>query len=191
MAGWLTAGFPQLSIFTGAEQVSLDTEISGGSPPQTAMSSLIALAVALKALANAEDKTTVAGSRYFVGVTLGNDTTLTGIQALVGSTGGTDKWIAELYDANGNLLATSATAGTTTGAAGLFQQFAFTAPYFAAAGNYFLAIQTNGTTAKLATLGAANLPVLTGSETGTFGTGAAITPPTTYTANLGPIATVY
>lgn len=191
MAGWLTPGFPQLSVFTGSEQFPLDTEITAGSPPQSAMTTLMALAAALKWANSAQDKTTVAGSRYYVGITLGSPQTLTGIQSMVGSTGGTDLWIFELHNSLGVLVATTTTDGTTAGTANLFQRIAFTAAYAAAAGNYFIAVQSNGTTAKVSTYASPGLPLVTGSATGVFGTGAAITPPTTYTANLGPIAQVY
>ena len=53
----------------------------------------------------------------------------------VGGTGGTDKWIAELHDSAGNLLATSATAGVTAGTAGQWMQLPFTAAYSAPPGN--------------------------------------------------------
>lgn len=194
MSGWLTDGVPLYPLASGLAQFSIDTQLDNGAQPQTAALNLSQLAALITVLSNHADKTTVAGSRYFTGLTLGADTQINGIAALIGSTGGTDKWLAELYDANGNLLATSATAGATVGAAGAIQDFDFTAPYAATAGDYFVAIQTNGTTAKLATY---NMPstlasgLLTGSATGTFGTGADITPPTTYTANVGPIVQPY
>lgn len=191
MAGWLTQGFPQLSVFTGSEQLPLDTELSSGAAPQSAMSSLMQLAAALKWMAASTDQTTVAGTRYYSSITLGSDATLTGIAALVGGTGGTDNWIFELHDADGALVATTATAGTTAGTANTWQRIAFTAAYEAAAGDYFIAVQSNGTTAKPAVYSSAGLPIFTGSATGTFGTGAAITPPTTYTASRGPVALVY
>lgn len=191
MSGWLTPGFPQLSVFTGNEQINLDTQLSQGAAPQSAQTNLIQLATALKWLSASADKTTVAGTRYFVGVDIGSDTLLTGIEVLVGGTGGTDLWIFELHDSTGALVATTATAGTTAGTANTFQRIAFTAPYEATAGQYFIVVQSNGTTAKPAVYSSAGLSLLTGSSAGVFGTGAAITPPTTYTASMGPVAQVY
>lgn len=190
-AGWLTPGFPLLSILTGNEQANFDTELSGGQYPQTAALSLLQIAQAVKWLGASASKTMVAGSRYYSSVTLGNDTELTGIGVLVGGTGGTDKWIVELHDSSGAIVATSDTSGTTAGGANGWQRIAFTAPVTVKAGEYFLAVQSNGTTATLGVYEAPDVPVLTGSATGTFGTGAAITPPTTYTASVGPIALVY
>jgi hypothetical protein len=88
-------------------------------------------------------------------------------------------------------VATSTTSGTTAGTANNWQQIAFTATYTAVPGTYYIAVQSNGTTAKFAVLDSPVSSLTTGSATGTFGTGAAITPPTTYTVNLGPMALPY
>lgn len=191
MAGWLTPGFPQLSIFSGSEQLNLDTELSSGAAPQSAMTTTQQLAVAFKWLNATADKTTVAGTRYFSSWVLGSAASLTGIEVLVGGTGGTDLWIAELFDDTGALVATSSTSGTTAGTANIWQRLAFTAAYEAAAGTYFLSIQSNGTTAKPAVYTSPGLPILTGSAAGTFAVAASITAPTTYTASTGPMAMPY
>jgi hypothetical protein len=192
MPGWITNGVPNNTIWTGAELWDLDTQNSNGSNPQTASASTAQLAAAISYFGQVKDKTMVAGSRYYSSIVIGNPATLTGIQALVGTTGGTDLWIFELHSPTGTLLATSATAGTTAGTASTWQRLAFTATYnLTVPGTYFIAVQSNGNTAKLATLNSDVNPTLTGSATGVFGTGASITPPTTYTANLGPMAMVY
>ena len=60
--------------------------------------------------------------------------------------------------------------------ASTWQQIAFTATYnLTVPGTYWLVVQSNGTTAKLATLNSATNPTLTGSATGTLGTAASIT----------------
>lgn len=192
MSGWLSPGFPQLSVFTGAETIApVDTQLSGGAAPQSASSTLMQLATALKYLAASADKTTVAGTRYYGSYVVGSPTLLTGIEVLVGGTGGSDNWLVELHDSTGALVATSNTAGATAGTANTWQRFAFTAPYEAQPGTYYLAVQSNGTTAKPAVYSSAGLPITSGSASGTFGTGAAITPPTTYTASLAPVAQLY
>lgn len=191
MAGWLTNGVPNVVTTTGTEQASFDTGLSEGQNPQTASVTLQQLATFAAYYNSHSSKTMVAGSRYYSSFNIGSPTLLTGIGVLVGGTGGTDKWIAELHDSAGNLVATSDTSGTTAGTANLWQDLAFTAQYQAAAGTYFLTIQSNGTTATLATYAAPTSPLLTGSAAGTFGTGAAITPPATYTAAVGPVALPY
>lgn len=191
MSGWLTPGLGQLSVFTGSEQFNLDTELSSGAAPQTSMTTTFELATNNKWMAASGDKTTVAGTRYYRSIVLGNAALLTGIEVLVGGTGGTDSWIFELHNSSGALVATTTTSGTTAGTANTWQRIAFTATYQAAAGTYYIAVQSNGTTAKPAVYTSSGLPITTGSATGTFGTGAAITPPTTYTASLGPVSKVY
>lgn len=191
MSGINTNGLPQTAALYGSELFVLDTETAQGVAPQSGSISLAQLAIADKFYGNVLDKTTVAGSRYFTQVNVGAADNFTGIGVLIGGTGGTDKWLVELHDSNGNLVATSATAGATVGTANTWQQFAFTSAYAAPAGTYYLVVQTNGTTAKLATLNSPTNPLYTGSATGTFGTGAAITPPTSYTANVGPCALLY
>lgn len=191
MAGLLTNGLAQLGKFTGSEQIYLDTELASGAAPQDAMSALVPYATYLKFAAKEQDKTMVAGTRYYVGVQVGAAITVTGIAALVGSTGGTDSWDFEIHDVNGVTLATTLLAGTTAGTANTFQEIALTAPITLQPGTYFIAVQSNGTTAKLGTYSSAGLPLITGSATGTLGTPANFTPATTYTANLGPIALFY
>jgi len=191
MSGLITNGLPQLAQPTGAEQAYVDTNLGSGAAPQDAMSSLQELAIMLRQFGSSIDKTTVAGSRYYRSIVIGSQKTLTGISVLVGGTGGTDNWIAELHDSTGALVATSTLSGTTAGTANTWQQIAFTATVTVAPGTYYVAVQSNGTTAKFAVLDTPVSPLTTGSATGTFGTSAAITPPTTYTANLGPMALPY
>lgn len=191
MSGLINNGLPQLSKFTGSELVNLDTLLASGISPQSAMTSLIALSVAVRALSQPASKTMVAQTRYYVNTSIGSPSLITGVSVLVGGTGGTDLWIVELHDSTGAIVATSALAGTTAGTANTFQRIAFTAAYQAAVGTYYVVLQSNGTTATFGAYSSAGLPLVTGSAAGTFGTSAAITPPTTYTANLGPIAMLY
>lgn len=118
---------------------------------------------------------------------------LTGIGVLNGATVGTDKGLVSLYDSAGNLLANSALAGATTSGANAFQQYAFTATYTTLnPGRFWIGYQSNGTTDTLRTIAASTwADVLTTGATGTFGTIAAFTPPTTFTADKGPYAYVY
>lgn len=191
MSGLYNNGLPQRGLFSGSELVNMDTQGSQGVAPQSAMSTLVQVSAALNWLNATADKTTVAGSRYYGSFVLGSSVLLTGIGVLVGGTGGTDLWIFELHDSTGALVATTTTSGTTAGTANTWQRIAFTSTYQAAAGTYYIAVQSNGNTAKPAVYSSPGLPITSGSATGTFATGAAITPPTTYTASLAPMALVY
>jgi hypothetical protein len=192
MAGWITNGVPQQTLWTGAELFDLDTQLANGSNPQTASTNFVQQIAAGLYFGQVKDKTMVSGSRYYSALVIGNPATITGVQVLIGTTGGTDNWLAELHSPTGVLLATSALAGALVGTASTWQRFVFTATYnLTVPGTYWIAIQGNGNTAKLATLNSDVNPTFTGSATGSFGTSASITPPTTYTANLGPMGLVY
>ena len=120
---------------------------------------------------------------------------MTGIQYLVGSVGGTDKVIASLHDSTGAVVANSATAGATVGTAAQVQQVAFTSTAAIQGGRfYWLALTFNGTTAKFRTVPAycnAGSGVIGNGVTQTFGTVAAFTPPTTFTADKVPVCSLY
>lgn len=134
----------------------------------------------------------VAGTLYYTEIWLPANKTITGISVLNGATVGTDNLIVALYSNAGALLASSALAGTLSAGANAFQDIAFTAPYAAVGpGRYWVVVQCNGTTATTRRIAASTFLNRTGSAVGVFGTLAAITPPTTFTADVGPIAAVY
>jgi hypothetical protein len=136
--------------------------------------------------------TLVAGTHYRAEVFINRKVTLTGIAVLNGATVGTDKGIAYLYDANGNLVANSALAGTTTAGANAFQLYAFTATVQVPPGQYWVVYQSNGTTDTVRTIAASTyVGKMTGSATGTFATALNFTPPVTFTADKGPVAYAY
>ncbi|MDB5611330.1 MAG: hypothetical protein JWP25_8230 [Bradyrhizobium sp.] len=140
------------------------------------------------------NKTLVAGTTYVADLFIPlASVLLTGIGVLNGATVGTDKGIVSLYDATGVLLAQSAAAGATTSGANAFQQYAFTAAYTTIKpGRFFVAYQSNGTTDTIRTIATATwIDVLSQSNAGVFATLPALTPPTTFTADVGPVAYAY
>lgn len=146
-------------------------------------------------LTDGTDTTPSATARTWARVFVPHNCTLTGIGYLIGSVGGTDKVIVELKDSAGVSLANSATAGTTVGTTATMQKVAFTATVAVAGpAYYFIAATFNGTTARFRTIPAATMEAntqITGTATSVFGTIAAITPGTTFTADKGPIAFTY
>lgn len=149
----------------------------------------------LPSLTSGTDTTPVAGTRWTSSVFIPHNAILTGIGYLIGSVGGTDNVRVELHDADGTLLASSAVAGATVGTAATIQEVPFTAPVeVVGPGWYYLSVTMNGTTARLRTQAAATSSAhinFTKSATGTFGTSAALTPPTAFAAGTGPIAHTY
>lgn len=140
------------------------------------------------------DGASVAGTVYYSELWLPANKTITGIAPLNGTTGvGTDKVIVALYSSTGALLAHSDLDGVLASGADAFQEIPLTAPYAAVGpARYFVAMQVNGTTTPHQRIPTATYLNATGSVAGSFGTlPASITPPTTTTADVGPIAYVY
>ncbi len=135
----------------------------------------------------------VAGTVYYSELFIERNMTITNINVLNGATaGGTDKLIAAIYAADGTRLGTSALAGADTSGTDAFQVLALTAPInVTGPARYWIGVQCNGTSDKTRRIAAStHINCLAGSATGVFGTLPAITPPTTFTADKGPIAYV-
>lgn len=133
--------------------------------------------------------TLVAGTLYCTDVVVPRAMTVSSIDLLNGNTVGTDNHLVVLYDAAGNLLGNSATAGALAAGANAFQDFALVTNVAINPGLYYFCGQSNGTTATLS-MQAANtfVDTETSSTSGTFGTiPTVLTIPTTFTANVGPI----
>jgi hypothetical protein len=135
----------------------------------------------------------VAGTWYRAEIQVPHLAQWTGIQVLNGATVGTDNLMVALYDTNGVLITNSAVAGVLSAGANAFQSIAFLTQPILTPGRYFVAVQCSGTTATTRRWAAANGGnQMTQSATGTFGTvPASFTPPTTFTADVGPIAALY
>lgn len=129
---------------------------------------------------------------------------ITTVGVLQGGTATTDKILVAIYDAQGNLLASSAKAGKLLATANTFTELALALDGSGAAktslqlygpAQYYIAVQGNGTTAgAIQTIPTATfLNVCAGVvAAGTFGTlPAKITVPVTFTADKGPIIYVY
>jgi hypothetical protein len=117
--------------------------------------------------------------------------TVTGISVLNGPTVTTDKLVLILHDSAGAVIANTALAGTTTSGVDSYQRIAFTAPLTVLGpATYHIAVTVDGTTDNHHTHAFGDFAC--GTHTGhTFGTAAAITPDTTFTAGDGPIASLY
>lgn len=144
-------------------------------------------------LTSGTDTAPVSGTKFIGEIDIPVNTTLTGVQFLIGTVGGTDKVIVSLYDEDGNLLANSALAGTNVGAgAAVYQQVPFTAPFAAKGpGVYYIVIEFNGTTCRFRSLAAGGVRPC-GSVAGVFATlPSPLAIPTTFTADKAPIASTY
>jgi len=135
----------------------------------------------------------VAGTWYRAEIYVPHLAQWTGIGVLNGATVGTDNLMVALYDTNGVLIANSAVAGVLSAGANAMQNIALLQSPILQPGRYFVAVQCNGTTATTRRQAAANgSNTMTQSAAGTFGTvPTSFTPPTTFTADVGPIAWLY
>lgn len=138
------------------------------------------------------NKTLVAGTIYWAQVFIPINCTLTGIIFTTGATGGTDSWVGALYNASGTLVANSALAGTVAPSANTKKRFPFTSTYSAIGpATYYIALQSNGTTATALMFGNVTEGFVTGSVAGSFGTLPAITPGTDFNSTVGAFASTY
>jgi len=149
----------------------------------------------------ATDGTDVAcddGDRHISQIMIPYRMTITGIFYMVGSVGGTDSVIVDLYNSAGTLVTggSSITAGgdaeVLVSTAATFQKVPFDGGTITIdPGTYYISATFDGTTAKYRAYVVAGSPFVALTEAGTFGTAASITPGTTFTASEGIIGGVY
>lgn len=216
MFGFLSNGLPKIGTYNGKEASVADTDYGAGAQPTQVKITLAEAAAILTTMMNTLSKTMVAGTIYYRQIDIGAEYTptpqgdaiseqsfvFTGVNIPLGTPGGTDTWHVGLWNSDGVLVGRSATAGVTAGTALTTQQIPFAGSDGAQTGNdalisvtsgtYYIGIQSNGTTAKFLAINSPIWPLATGSQTGVAGTLPAISAiATTYTANLGPMATLY
>lgn len=141
--------------------------------------------------------TNTAGGEFFSQIYIPSNGTVTGACLLNGTTvaTGSNSRIYVLWDAGGKVLANSVLTGTASANASTYQCVAFTATVAVTGGSsYYIGVQTQGTADTFYGYATGGAPTNygTGTQTGTFGTVAAITtPPTTFTTAKGPMMMLY
>lgn len=138
------------------------------------------------------DSQLTAGSIYWAEIYLPATMTITGITTLNGSVA-SGNIIVGVWNGAGVLQRSSTLSGTAESGTNLMQNTALTSPYVAPGpGRYFVGIQQSNSTGRYRTVAASTfVDVLTGGATGSFGTLPTLTPPASFTADLGPIACFY
>jgi hypothetical protein len=129
------------------------------------------------------------GTIYFAEVIAGIGATITSVSCLNGSVVGTDNLIYAIYSAAGARLGNTALAGVLSAGANAFQAaIPLTVPVVSPAGILFVAVQTNGTTARIRTInGNASQHWIEFAVASTFANLPTVNVPNTATANVGPI----
>jgi hypothetical protein len=135
----------------------------------------------------------VAGTIYVSEIFVPRTKRVTGIGILNGATVGTDNLLVALFGPNGGMpLMTSALAGVLSAGANAMQEIPFIRPLqLVNDGKYWIGLQCNGGTATTRRIAASTYLNLAKSYTGTFGAVTALTVPTTFTADTGPIGYLY
>lgn len=133
------------------------------------------------------DTTPATTETYIAQVDVPHACTVTGIALFNGSVAsGNIK--AAIADSNGTVL--GQTASTAMSGTDAYQRIALTATLDIVGGTYYILQQVDNTTARINThtLGNGGASKKTGETYGTFTT---ITPPTTFTTAVGPVASLY
>lgn len=137
------------------------------------------------------DTTPASGTQFVTSIFVPCNMTITNVNYLIGSVGGTDKVYAAVYDSTGALVGSSSVSGggATVGTSATIQTLALSSPVSVVGpARYFVGISMNGTTARLRTVPAQlQSGLFAGSISQTHGTVAAITAPSTFTADKAPI----
>lgn len=194
---WFTGGeFSTTSLnLSGTLTVTGITTITGGIALPTASTHIWTVGGSITGVTDGNDAACTDGDRYWTEIMIPYNVTITGASYLVGSVGGTDSVVMQMFNSAGTEVATSKTTGATHGAivgtTAEFQNCDFVSPYAAVAGVYYLCVQFNGTTAKFRTYTIPNSKFVAGTAAGTWDTKADITPGTTFTANKGVIILTY
>ncbi len=178
-----------ISTFTGVTTLTGGVAYATNAPFNWSAGGSVALATA------GTNTTPTDGPRMWVEIFIPRNVTLTGIGYLVGTVGGTDSVVVELFNSAGTVVARSIATDTSPAALvatlAEFQKVDFSSTFNAIAGTHYISVQFNGGTARVRTFGIPNSGFVANTAAGTFKTGASITPTTTFVAGEGPISFVY
>ena len=140
------------------------------------------------------DTTPASGTQYVTSLYIPENFTITNVNWLIGTVGGTDRVYAVIYSSTGAVLGNSTLAanGTVVGTTANIQTLALTAPIIVKGPQrIFIGISINGNTSRIRTVSAhTQSGILGGTVSQTHATVAAITVPTTFTANTAPFVFV-
>lgn len=200
IVGESTLAITGASTLTGAVSMGSTLSVTGAitatagitpvGAPQTVFTQGGGVVVAASGTDNACAANTVTWSPVWVAANM----TITGLGYLVGSVGGTDKVVMSIYSSAGALLGNTTVSGggTTVGTAANWQAIALTSTLAVTGGTlYYVATNFSGSTAKYRGYPGPGLKFVTGTASQTIGTPAAITPGSSFVADVGPIMFVY
>lgn len=145
------------------------------------------LGTPVKAAADGTDVTPAVTEEFVAEVTLPAPALVTGFAVFNGSAV-TDDMMVQLYSATGKRIVKSA--AVTQAGTDALQRVPFSAPVKLAAGTYYVGVQFDGTTSRINCHPIGNGGTVKKTSQ-TFGTFVDFTPPTTFTASVGPMGALY
>lgn len=199
----LWPGFPAATSLTGDETIPADTNAAAGTVTELITTSQLrgafdgsnsfrnfaACNEAAEAAADFTNATPVVTEVYISEIFVPIAGTVTGVAMFNGSDA-TDSVNVALADSTGAIVANSDLAGTQQVGTDTYQRVPFTSTYSILPGTYYILAQFDGTTTRYNALAVGNCGA--SKQTGqTFGTFTSITPPTTFTADHSPVASLY
>lgn len=148
------------------------------------------------AVTSGTDTTPADGTLFLTSITAPANFTATGVGFVVGSVGGSDRVVVNLWSAAGANLAQSTTAsnGTVCGTTATYQKIDFaTAVALTGGTRYFIGVAAKGNTCRLRTVpvGADLFTMYAGSVSQTHAATTAITVPSSFTADKAPVCFLY
>lgn len=146
---------------------------------------------AVHSLTTGTDVTMDDGDRHFTEIYIPYTTTVTGIFYLVGSSGGSDSVIVELFDIDGDRVSGAFSDTTIVGTAVEFQKVPFLAPITVNPGLYYVSAQFDGTTDEYRSPLTTGVPYGADTQAGTFAVKAPIVPDSTWTVSEGIYGGIY
>lgn len=182
------------SAFTGATAFTGAVTQTGGITPTTAPLSIPNWWPS--AVTSGTDTTPADGTLFLTSITPPVNFTATGVGYVLGTIGGTDRVVVNLWSAAGVNLAQSTTAsnGTVAGTTATYQKIDFTATVALTAGTrYFIGVAAKGNNCRLRTVpvGADLFTMYAGSVAQTHAATTTISPPSGFTADKAPVCFLY
>lgn len=141
------------------------------------------------AITDGSEVACVATTTYVAQMFVPANMTVTGV-AIVNGTAVAGNVQVSIADSTGAPIAAARSASTAASGTAAYQRIAFASPWAATPGTYYLQLQCNNTSMRFRAHTVGDFRTTT-QTSGTYGTFASFTPPTTFTTAVGPVASLY
>ncbi|MFZ5559104.1 MAG: hypothetical protein ACOZDY_20700, partial [Pseudomonadota bacterium] len=141
------------------------------------------------AITDGSEVACVATTTYVAQMFIPANMTVTGV-AIVNGTAVAGNVQVSIADSTGAPITAARSASTAASGTAAYQRIAFASPWAATPGTYYLQLQCNNTSMRFRAHTVGDFRTTT-QTSGTYGTFASFTPPTTFTTAVGPVASLY